>query len=254
MFNTGITSTMLIFLTLIGVIMFYVWRGSQGKTQAIRKVPALAGIEESIGRSVEMNKPVHYYPASARLQMGDDTPQAIATFSIMRYTARLCAKNGARFLVSYMGPETAPLIEELVKSAYAIEGKSEQLNMNDIQYLPGGTIAAMSRISTEQPGASMDIGPIYWDSIDIGFTGRKVGAITIGGTARMLQLPYVVLTNDYVFIAEELFAAGAYVSEDPIQINTVVGQDIGKMLYLVLMVVGEIILAVGLPVLSWWKL
>jgi len=59
-----------------------------------------------------------------------------------------------------------------------------------------------------------------------------------------------VAACDYSLIGEEIYAAGAYLSKDPVQVGSVAGQDVGKAIALVLIVVGILLTAVGIPVLT----
>jgi len=46
-------------------------------------------------------------------------------------------------------------------------------------------------------------------------------------------------------IAEEIYAAGAYLSGDPVQVGTTRGQDFGKIVALILMILGILATAAG---------
>ncbi|MEM3885933.1 MAG: DUF6754 domain-containing protein, partial [Candidatus Methanomethylicia archaeon] len=53
--------------------------------------------------------------------------------------------------------------------------------------------------------------------------------------------PFFVVATDYCLIGEEIFAAGAYLSKDPAMIGSIVAQDIGKIISLILIVLGILI-------------
>jgi hypothetical protein len=55
-----------------------------------------------------------------------------------------------------------------------------------------------------------------------------VGAIQVAGTAETAQLPFFVAACDYTLIGEEFFAASAYLSGEPDQVGTLLGQDVVK--------------------------
>jgi hypothetical protein len=245
----------LIFWVLFATITVAAILARRGKVLRMRWLPALEGIKEGVGRAVEMNQPVHFSPGAGTMLSGDWATQTVAAISILAYVSRLCAKYGARLLVSYPYAEWLPLIEEAYKSGFILEGRSERINPTDLRPYLGGyyvfDVGVMRRLLDEKPATVINVGPIIWDSVDIGETAKRIGAIMIGGTARLLQLPYVVLTSDYVFIGEELYAAGAVASGDPFQINTVGSQDVGKYFVLVMLVLGIILLALGLPINAW---
>ncbi|MEM2759028.1 MAG: DUF6754 domain-containing protein, partial [Candidatus Methanomethylicia archaeon] len=55
------------------------------------------------------------------------------------------------------------------------------------------------------------------------------------------QIPFFVVATDYCLIGEEIYAAGAYLSKDPAMIGSIVAQDIGKIISLILIVLGILI-------------
>ena len=54
------------------------------------------------------------------------------------------------------------------------------------------------------------------------------------------QLPFFVSACDYTLIGEELFAASAYLSRDPRQLGSLKGQDVGKLIVMVTIVIGSL--------------
>ena len=76
-------------------------------------------------------------------------------------------------------------------------------------------------------------------------TGNSTGAIQIAGTASASQLPFFVAACDYTLIGEELYAASAYLSDDPMQIGSLKGQDAAKALIMALIILGVISLSLG---------
>ena len=81
-------------------------------------------------------------------------------------------------------------------------------------------------------------------------TGNSTGAIQIAGTAMPSQLPFFVAACDYTLIGEELFAASAYLSGEPKLLGSLKGQDMGKGLILIAIVIGLILETFGIWELS----
>ena len=75
--------------------------------------------------------------------------------------------------------------------------------------------------------------------------GAGTGAIQIAGTDADLQLPFFITTCDYTLIGEELYAASAYLSREPVLVGTLRGQDLGKAFLLLSMVIGTILATIG---------
>jgi hypothetical protein len=76
-------------------------------------------------------------------------------------------------------------------------------------------------------------------------TFYRIGSIQLAGTARGYQIPFFAVVCDYLLIAEEIYAAGAYVSKDAVLTGSIRGQDIGKFIALILILVGVILTLAG---------
>ena len=74
--------------------------------------------------------------------------------------------------------------------------------------------------------------------------GARVGALQIAGSA--LFNPYYALVCDYSMYGDELYAAGALLSNDPIQLGQIRAMDWIKMLILGMMVLSALMVNLGL--------
>ena len=90
----------------------------------------------------------------------------------------------------------------------------------------------------EEPAACIYMGGFYAESLILAETGNHIGAIQVAGTAMPSQLPFFVASCDYTLIGEEFLAASAYLSGDPLQIGSLKGQDWGKFVSVVVLVIG----------------
>ncbi|HAF67348.1 MAG TPA: hypothetical protein DCG91_06125 [Clostridiales bacterium UBA9857] len=58
-------------------------------------------------------------------------------------------------------------------------------------------------------------------------------------------MPFLVVASDYCLIGEEIYAASAYLSQNPVELAIVKGQDIAKAVVIGLMCLGSVLLAFG---------
>jgi hypothetical protein len=104
-----------------------------------------------------------------------------------------------------------------------------------------GYVAAVDGIMVRQkPATCFYLGAFYAESLILAETGNSIGAIQIAGTAQPAQLPFFVAACDYTLIGEELFAASAYLSNEPKQLGSLKGQDMGKLVAMILIIIGTI--------------
>ena len=85
------------------------------------------------------------------------------------------------------------------------------------------------------------IGMFWAESLILAETGAMSGAVQIAGTDAISQLPFFITACDYTLIGEELYAASAYLSREPVLLGAIKGQDYSKALILVLIVVGTLL-------------
>ncbi len=95
-------------------------------------------------------------------------------------------------------------------------------------------------IIREKPAAIFMQGTFYAESLILAETGNSVGAIQIAGTDSDSQLPFFIAACDYTLIGEELYAASAYLSREPMLIGSLRGQDYGKLIIFGALIIGVI--------------
>ncbi|HEX7400644.1 MAG TPA: DUF6754 domain-containing protein, partial [candidate division Zixibacteria bacterium] len=88
-------------------------------------------------------------------------------------------------------------------------------------------------------------GSFYAESLLMAETGFSTGAIQVAGTANIHQLPFFVVACDFTLIGEELFAASAYLSKDPKLLGSLKGQDVGKLIFLLAILIGVVFLTLN---------
>jgi len=96
------------------------------------------------------------------------------------------------------------------------------------------------------------MGSYFAESLLLTETGASTGAIQIAGTDSDHQLPFFVTTCDYTLIGEELYAASAYLSREPVLVGTLRGQDIGKAVIMSVLILGTFLATVGVLLDTDW--
>jgi len=104
----------------------------------------------------------------------------------------------------------------------------------------------------EKPGAIFLQGTFYAEALILAETGHSVGAIQISGTTSVTQLPFFIAATDYTLIGEEMFAASAYLSKDPLMLGTIKGEDLTKLIFIIIIGIGVILETFGIHIISNW--
>ena len=85
------------------------------------------------------------------------------------------------------------------------------------------------------------MGMFYAESLILAETGASTGAIQIAGTDAPAQIPFFIAACDYCIMGEELYAASAYMSREPLLLGGLKGQDWAKFIIGTMIVVGVIV-------------
>ncbi|MEM0095432.1 MAG: DUF6754 domain-containing protein [Candidatus Bathyarchaeia archaeon] len=233
----------------------FIGTAKEGKAIPVRKIAAFDAIEEGIARSVELGKPVHFTLGYGPISTVN-APQYLAGLGVLGHVARLCAKYGAPLISTLGVPELIAAEEEIIRDAYYSGGKPELYNVTyNVRYLTDQQFAYASAVQAtlhrENVGANIVVGPFWAESLIFMEAGAAIDAFQVAGTARETQIPFFVLAADYAFIGEEIFAAGAMASGDIETLASIRGQDFGKLISWILIVVGLILLPVGIKLAEY---
>jgi hypothetical protein len=235
-----------LFLALLfGAIVFYAISVAKKRDIFLRRIPGLDAVDEAIGRATELGKPILYLTGAH--DMSD--PSTIAAAVILGRVAKRAAGYETDLLVPHRDPITMAVCQEITKQAYLEAGKPDLFKDDSNFFITTDqfsyTAAVDGIMLRKKPAANFFMGAYFAESLLLTETGASTGAIQIAGTDSDHQLPFFVTTCDYTLIGEELYAASAYLSREPIQVGTLRGQDIGKALILGVLLVGTLLATAG---------
>ncbi|MGE5559721.1 MAG: DUF6754 domain-containing protein [Chloroflexota bacterium] len=247
----GQLSTFILELLFAIGLLFMISRARSGrKVPDIRKVSGLDALDEAIGRATEMGRPIHYSPGIGDLS----NAQTLASFALLAYVARMTAKYDTRIIVTSRYPTVTPILEETVRAAYTDMNKTDSFNPSDVRYLSddqfGYASGVMGIMQREGVAANILFGAFWAESLIFAEVGSQTGAIQIAGTANTNQIPFFVAACDYTLLGEEIYAASAYLSRDPVLVGNLIGQDWGKWFAAVVILVGAVLATLGNKTLS----
>ncbi|NBW40728.1 hypothetical protein EBR25_06965, partial [bacterium] len=78
-------------------------------------------------------------------------------------------------------------------------------------------------------------------SLILAEAGQQVGAMQVAASVSPEQVPFFICTADYTLIGEELYASSAYLSREPVQLGSLAGQDVAKLIFVILIIAGVLI-------------
>lgn len=248
--HTKKINNFVIMFILSAIILYFIVHARRNPDMFLRKIGGLDAVDEALGRATEMGKPVLFVHGLT----GMGSISTIAATSILGRIARKIADYDAILKVVNNDPIVLSVSQEVVKESYLEAGRPDAYNPDNVFLVASEQfpyVAAVGGIMTrEKPAANFFIGYFYAEALILAETGASTGAIQIAGTDAYTQLPFFITTCDYTLIGEELYAASAYLSREPMLMGTLRAQDVGKGLLIIILILGTILASFGLKFIT----
>jgi len=229
----------IIIALIAAAVLLNIARAKAGAQLYIRRIPGLDAIDEAIGRSTEMGRPVTMIPGLTTFGV-----VAVQALTIFKYITKQIAKFATPMRLLTADATVYAVAQEAIHDAYNEAGRPDLYDPDDIRFLSDRQFAFASGVAgllqRERVAASFMFGEFYAESLIFAETGNIVGAIQIAGTTTFTQVPFFVAACDYTIIGDEFYATSAYLSREPVLLGSLVGQDIAKLLFVLTIIVGLI--------------
>ena len=241
------TDRIVMFITIVGMastLMYNVRFAQQGGEFYLRPIPGLKAVEEAVGRSTEMGRPILYVPGIQDM----DQVETVAGVIVLGHVAKMTARYETSLNVPVSRSIVMKAAREACREAYMMEGRPDMFNDDMVHYLTDDQFAYAAGVNgimvREKPAACMYMGKFYAESLILAETGNSIGAIQIAGTASQAQIPFFVTACDYTLIGEEFFAASAYLSKKPELMGGVRGQDMIKVAVIATIIISTVLMVI----------
>lgn len=210
------------------IILYFTYAARKGRAMFIRKIAGLQAIDDAVGRATEMGKPILYCPGIGYI----DYIATIASLNILGEIAKKCAEYDTKIINPHRDPIVYTVAREIVKESYSQSGRPDAFDPDSVYFVTDSQFAYAAAVDgimiREKPATNFLVGWFRAESLILAETGASTGAIQIAGTDQVSQLPFFVTACDYTLIGEELYAASAYISKEPLLLGAIKGEDWGK--------------------------
>lgn len=235
------TPAVLILLVLVFVpVLHFIKKARQGSTIFVRRIAGVDAIDEAVGRSAELGRPFCFTTGLTSVN-----PVLYACLGVLSYVSRKAAVYRNKLLVPQYNPEAMAITQDVVRDAYRRERRLGSFDPQSIRFLSESQFAFasgyMGLMHREKVGSAFLFGEFAAEALILAEAGRQVGAMQVGASVSPEQVPFFICTCDYTLIGEELYAASAYLSREPVQLGSLAGQDRAKLLFFALIIIGTLI-------------
>lgn len=218
-------------LLLFGVLMLlFGMRAKDKRTPSLRPIPAFEKMKNLAPAAIETGTQLHL-----GLGIGGVTNAAtadtLAGITVLEHFSAQMASAKTSPIVSTADPVTALLAQNTLRNAFKNDKETMAFNAPNIRWIapqPAAyAVGASDVVSQENVSANVLIGKFGDEYLLLGEAGyRQKGTVTtIAGASDPKVLPFVQATAPDALWGEEIFAAGAYLSEKPMHIASLMAQD-----------------------------
>ena len=221
------------------IFAFIIYGKRKGKLY-VRPIAGLQALDEAIGRATEMGKPILFSSGLGKMER----VATMASMNILGSVAQKVAEYNTPLIFPNYDPVVMAVAQEVAKEGYTRAGHPEAYHPENIFFVTSsqfGYVAAVDGIMLRQkPATNLFLGTFEAESLILAETGNSIGALQIAGTDSTIQLSFFIVACDYTLIGEELFVASGYLTQDPMVLGSIKGQDWLKILVIVLILLGGI--------------
>jgi hypothetical protein len=231
---------LVLLLLIVPVLFIQAFRVRTGKTRALRPLPGLDELASHVGHAAETGRPIHVSVGVAGLG-GPASAETWAGLNVLSRVADRAAAYGSPLVVTVSDATALPMAQDIVCRAYARHGDPEGYDPTQVRLISSDPTAyaagVMGLLDREPLTTNVMIGSFGDEYLLMGETGARRGVSQTVGAADPRTLPYVYATADDTLIGEEMYAGGAYTSRLPIQIASLLTQDLARAVIVVVIVV-----------------
>jgi len=223
-----------------GIVIFCIWRARSGKEPFVRRISGLEAIDEAIGRATEMGSSILYVSGIGSVK----SIATIASMNILARVARMAAEYDTPLYVPCSDPIVMNIERELVRNAHLNAGRPDTYRQENVFFISEEQFAYAAAVDgiivRERPATIFYMGAFMAESLILAEVGNSTGAVQVAGTASITQLPFFITACDFTLMGEELYAASAYLSKEPMLLGSLKGQDWGKLLIIAAILIGAV--------------
>ena len=255
-------------LFFLPVFYFANWAVKRGAKISLRPIASYAALKRLLANAAETGHPIHLSLGTAGV--GDAaTADTMAGLTILRYLAERAAVSAAPPIVSMSDPTTLVIAQDVLRRAYRRHGYADDYDPTRARLIApnpalGTTIlpapvesaagqgegfayaaGVMRMLTRSKLTANVMVGRFGDEFLLMAEAGAQKDLNQIGGTSSTRVLPFVYTSMSSPLMGEEIYAAGAYLGDQPGHVSSLAAQDAIRWLLILGMMVAIALRSAG---------
>lgn len=257
------------FLVFLPPFFFSYWAVKRGLPFSLRPIASYEALKRILAQAAEAGQPVHLSIGIAGI--GDrHTADTAAGLTVLDYIADRAAVSASPPIITLAHPTALPVAQDILRRAYLRHGYPEEYDPARVRFVapdpnlytgisanpavyastPNDAFAyaagTMQLLNQQKLTANVMVGSFGDEFLLLGETGAQRNLNQIGGTSAVGALPFVYTSVANPLIGEEIYAAGAYLSNRPGHVSSLIAQDIMRWLIVGAVLGGVVLKTIGL--------
>lgn len=228
-------------IMLIVLVWLHHSEALQKKLTYRREIAAFDIIRSALGRGAETGKAIHLSPGAGTIGNRATTAETLVGLLTLERVAIEAARNGAPILVSSGDAVTHLALRGIMRQVYQTSGQAQDYDAARVQLLAHeDTTAYAAGVATlyarQKLEASHLVGSFGQDFLLTSEEGAQQRLPQLAGSTSNEAIPVMLLSTNGTLIGEEIFAAEAYLSDEPASQARLRTQDVLRLIVIVALV------------------
>ncbi len=240
----------LIILVVSGLMLagMMVLRGRRGSAVAVRSLPAFRDLRNRIQDMAETGGTIHVAVGSGALD-GQDSVISLGGLQTLEGIADATVAYGVPLLVTVGDPTLLVVCQDVLRRAHERRGLSGFYDPARVRYVapspPAYAAGAAYELSVEDASVSVLAGVFGAEASLIADAGSRRGLPQLAALANTQAIGALYGATDHLAVGEELFAAGAQMTEDRPQLVSLLVQDVLRVNLVVVTIIAAALALLG---------
>ncbi len=236
----NIGAILLLSLSILVLLALFILRGRKGPRPDIRPLAAFQDLDTETGYAAESGGAVHIALGHGTLY-GEDAMTSLAGLQVVEALADASISYGAPPIITVGDPTLLPIAQDILRRAYERNGFAASYNPARVRFIAsspmGYAAGAANVVADKNITTNMMAGAFGAEVSLISDAGARRGLSQLAAVASPGAIGALYAATDRLAAGEDLYSAGAQMTEDRFRLLSLVTQDVMRVV-LVLAILG----------------